>query len=291
MLREYISGKIRENEELVMDLEGDIKKLKDRKKELEKLIQVIKDENNDGTEIFSPRNHRDQNMEKLNQYQGDIKKIEQEMEEKIGRLSEAEKKRSEYKSMLAEVDKSHSEEKTEYSKIDRQIKSQTEQPGSQVEVGEEKVQPEETKTFEQIRQENDNLEREEEQSKEEQNKAATEEESEHESDQQEQMKQNDGGNSSAQDSAIRQEIDDSIFEQVRAGIERELGKVSLDGIEIKSAELIVLESERKKEKEFLEKVKKSVEFCFEYSGSKNKCKNELRKLKRMIEEYIFSLGI
>ena len=63
----------------------------------------------------------------------------------------------------------------------------------------------------------------------------------------------------------------------------------MNEIEVKSAELIVLESERRKEKDFLERVRESIELCYENSGRKNKCKNELRKVKRMIEEYISSI--
>ena len=127
MLREYISRKIRENEELAMDLESDIKKLQARKKELEKLIRIIEDENNDGSEIFSPRNHREQNFDRLKQYQEDVENVSRETSEKIDRLSEAKKKGSEYKSMLEEAEKNHLEEDKKYSGLDDQIKEQAEQ--------------------------------------------------------------------------------------------------------------------------------------------------------------------
>ena len=79
----------------------------------------------------------------------------------------------------------------------------------------------------------------------------------------------------------------SILEQIET--EKDDDKKNLNEIEIKSGELIVLESERKKEKEFLEKVRESIDLCYGFAGSKNKCKNELRKVKRMIDDYIFSI--
>ena len=88
MLREYISKKIKESEDNVTELEGDIKKNQDKKRELEKLIKILEEENNDGSEIFSPRNHREQNLDKLRHYQEELENVSRETLEKANRLSE-----------------------------------------------------------------------------------------------------------------------------------------------------------------------------------------------------------
>ena len=144
MLREYINRKIRENEDIVMDMENDIKKLRSRKKELEKLIEVLEDENNDGSEIFSPRNHREENINKLNHYREDVEKIEQETEEKLDRLSRAKKKQKEYKSMLEEAEKNHLEEAQKYADIDYRAENQTAESQQIIEKNEGKEQIEDT---------------------------------------------------------------------------------------------------------------------------------------------------
>ena len=406
MLREYISRKIRENEELIIDLESDIKNGKSRKKELEKLIEILEDENNDGSEIFSPRNHREQNLDKLKHYQEDLKKISEEIEDKLNKLSETKKKRSEYKSMLAETEKIHQEEEA-YKDIDYQVKNnlsaekkesedlsddrkteqrlendkstddtrQLEQAGTEqhteqltenredqledsktsgyTEQGE--IVQEEQQAETEINQRKDNegyagqSETEQmEQTAEDQNENHKERRKEGIADGQteNQTKQKEGGKSngeikqqsnknliqtkeqdleyeeqeivpSAMDTKIiiQKSIEDivkrieskegqnfrqpeqkhetkqknknnDIFEKIRT--ENRTGR-NLDGIEIKSGELIVLESERKKEKEFLEKIKKNLDLCFIYSGNRSKCRNELIKVKKMIESYISSI--
>lgn len=60
--------------------------------------------------------------------------------------------------------------------------------------------------------------------------------------------------------------------------------------EIKSEEVIILEREREKEVEFLAKVYKKLEISLALLNDRNKCKNELREAKRMIQNYVKSLG-
>lgn len=358
MLREYISRKIRENEELIIDLESDIKNGRNRKKELEKLIEILEDENNDGSEIFSPRNHREQNLDKLKHYREELKKISEEIEDRLNKLNETKKKRTEYKSMLAETERIHQEEE-KYENIENQIKSsqsekeqpKTEQqahsqaeerPGDDKEVGghigqqtqgQEEQQVEEwpgddkaasghteQQTQDQTEQEGDeqlnveieqqtdkNLIQPEEQAEEleyeeeetvpnamdtkiiiqksiEEIVKRIEAEKDKKPEQQEQKREE----KPPQKYETKQTNENNIFPGVQGGSGTD-NRGDLKNIEIKSAELIVLESERKKEKEFLEKVKKGLDLCFVYSGNRSKCRNELIKIKKMIENYIASI--
>ena len=365
MLREYISRKIRENEELVIDLESDIKNRRNRKKELEKLIKILEDENNDGSEIFSPRNHREQNLNKLKQYHIELEKILKEIEDKQDKLSETKKKRSEYKSMLAETEKIH-QEGEKYENVNYQIRDDQSEKGQSEEdkTADEKMgqqvrdqtrkQPEEKKEIrepgQQMNQtesqsENKNQENEVVQTEDKQAESRAEQKGGEQSDaeitqqpgkERIQTKETDeqaeeleyeepetvpnamdtkviiqksieeivkrieaekGQDSGSSEQKYKTEFPQK-YETKPANEENRFGKIqkenkagrnNLSEIEIKSAELIVLESERKKEKEFLEKVKKEIDLCFVYAGNRSKCRNELIKAKRLIESYISSI--
>lgn len=332
MLREYISRKIRENEELIIDLESDIKNGRNRKKELEKLIEILEDENNDGSEIFSPRNHREQNLDKLKHYREELKKISEEIEDRLNKLNETKKKRTEYKSMLAETERIHQEEE-KYENIESQIKSsqsEKEQPKTeQQEHSHQEERPGDDKadsghTEQQIQdraeQEGDgqlNVEIEQQtdknliQSGEQAEELEYEEEEtvpnamdtkiiiqksieeivkriEAEKDKKPEQQEQKREEKPPQKYETKQTNENNIFPGVQGGSGTD-NRGDLKNIEIKSAELIVLESERKKEKEFLEKVKKGLDLCFVYSGNRSKCRNELIKIKKMIENYIASI--
>ena len=382
MLREYISRKIQENEERGIELEGDIRRLQSRKKELEKHIEIIEDENNDGSEIFSPRNHREQNFDKLKHYREDIEKISQEIEEKLCKLSEARKKKSEYESMLEEAERNHLEEEKIYSDLDLQTKDQNQeakaensrdgeqqnqttkaensQNGEQrdQERGTEKgeietsseqqsverlsddqaetrisqrkdeqisgqaarldgqaTEPEREANEDQKKQQNSGLTKEkEDETAEDQGKS--EERYERREEQPEYEEQETGRTDMDTKEIIQKSIEEIVRrigkeesrnpDQIKGRREYTTGRSgrsgqtagnifgpgrdsNLDGIEIKSGELIVLESERRKEKEFLEKVKKGIDLSYVYSGNRNKCRGELIKIKRMIEDYISSI--
>lgn len=333
MLREYINGKIRGIEELTADLESDIKSSKDRKNELEKLIEILEDENNDGSEIFSPRNHREQNLDKLKQYQEELEKISKEIESKLDKLSETRKKRFEYKSMLAETEKIHQEET--YEDINNyQIKSSQ----SESTRADEKAEQQEREQTGQDENRIEQKENRQEENRESENRPEKEEGEQLNAEIEEQALKNeiqDKDSGEQADEVENEELtvpnamDTKIIiqksiEGIVKRIEEEKSKNSewqeqpeqkyeeklpqkyeierpdknntfrtardnLSEIEIKSAELIVLESERKKEREFLEKVKKSIDLCFIYAGNRAKCRNELIKVKRLIENYVSSI--
>ena len=361
MLREYINRKIRENEECTIELEGDIKKLQDQKKELEKHIKIIEDENNDGSEIFSPRNHREQNLDKLKHYREDMERVSQETEEKLCKLSEAKKKKSEYESMLKEAERNYQEEKERYSDISLQTEDQNQgvkTEKDQDEEREQKRQPEDEQTDADAGRQADEDSQAEDQSQSLQEEGNQADEGENQTDrrqieylegesesikeqespqdgklvsgeekdslteiqnkeEQEIQPAYEGQESHPTDMDTKRIIQKSIEEIVkrieveknphsgqtknsqekydtgqsrnRNFLERADKNNNLDEIEIKSGELIVLESERKKEKEFLEKVKKSIDLSYIYSGNRNKCRGELIKVKKMIEDYIASI--
>lgn len=311
MLREYISRKIRENEELIIDLESDIKNGKNRKKELEKLIEILEDENNDGSEIFSPRNHREQNLDKLKHYQEDLKKISEEIEDKLNKLSEIKKKKSEYKSMLAEAEKNQRKdseiEYTGQSETEQTEQAAENQNENHEEGGKERTaneqaedqteQKEGGQSNGEIKQQSDkNLI----QTKEKDSEYEEQETAPDAMDTKiiiqksiedivKRIESGEGQNlkkSEQKHETKQKNKNNDVFEKIQA--ENRMSR-NLDGIEIKSGELIVLESERKKEKEFLEKIKKNLDLCFIYSGNRSKCRNELIKVKKMIESYISSI--
>ena len=87
------------------------------------------------------------------------------------------------------------------------------------------------------------------------------------------------------------EINDDIWNKLELINDDRNERENIHEIEVKSGELIVLESERRKEKEFLGSVYKKIESCLaSLNGDKNMCRNELRKIKKMIQEYVESLN-
>lgn len=92
-------------------------------------------------------------------------------------------------------------------------------------------------------------------------------------------------------------IENTIMRQVESDSIVDLGEntESRDSFlnrneEIKSEEVIILERERKKETEFLSKIYKKIEISLALlNGDRNRCKNELKDIKRLIQSYVKSL--
>ena len=314
MLREYISKKIKESEDNVTELEGDIKKNQDKKRELEKLIKILEEENNDGSEIFSPRNHREQNLDKLRHYQEELENVSRETLEKANRLSEVKKKKSEYESMLEEAERNHLEEDVKYSDIDEQIKNEKQSRNREESLHDDRQENKENsaelaeKDSDQSNEVQEDIEAE--QNGDEAGSSRMDTKKILERSVAEIVKRIGGEDIQEYERSGQLKTEKSEFaenydaeqpnEDVSESIEAEEDEAGnnvqkirdeIEKIEVKSAEVIVLESERKKERDFLEKVKAGIELCYENFGRKNKCKNELRKVKRMIEDYISSIEI
>lgn len=351
MLREYIANKIREKEDIVIDLENDIKKLKREKKNISQLIKILEDENNDGSEIFSPRNHREQNINRLNHYHEEMDQVVSKIEDMFQRLENTKKKVSEYESMLKEAEMVSQESAQKYSnkEVNEIISGEDGQESPEKEIS-SAVSPDSTQKYSdgevnEIIPGEDGQEG----SKKEINSAVSSDNTQEcLKDEACNMAQNVNGidKEEAKESSegpsdqellrkgisLRKSIEEGLMKKglIKEYSENEtapdtelIGKISeeklyknvgisdkedeleladertdesgyaekVNNIEIKSGELIVLESERKKEKEFLSKVKKNIELCLSCTGSKNKCKNELKKIRKMIDDYVVSIEI
>lgn len=257
MLKEYLNRKIDENEEKIKGLKCDIIQIQHRIEENENIVAVLKKETSSNAEIFSPRSHRIQNKEKLEQILNEIEKSREDLDNKNKLLEDCLQKQKEYGEMLTEAQKS-----VENNEDNRHIMPQI----HSVELSEAEDRNVSRETFSINQSE---IERE---------RALV-------------------GTRIAEglrQFQSKQTINEKMVEkeEPEKTIQYQDGQLINDDLnmEIKSGELIILESERKKEKEFLKEVYLKIERSLALlNGNKNVCKKELQQVKKMIYEYVQSI--
>lgn len=363
---EYLSQKKEENREKIEELEYEIGQLKRKRNEYIKNADVLKKETCTNAELFSPRNYRLQNREKLEQVVSAIKEIETELEIYEQQLENLQGRQAECVKMLTEAEKSEFDTMEEASKSEemkktivagkeneqlesdamtdnqtRQLESDTMTDADETVcvktndtvgeiVDEEKIQPsiwiQELKSDDSTTVETDVFDKTEKQFLTSEDKTddisicKNQQEEKQGYDFDEVIQERALATSRIADGLkklqLRQDFTDTIeyqmvkkendtVESKQTELETAYNDVSpteaspvtaaaemspvtdQTEMEIKSEEVIILESERKKEREFLEQVYLKVERSLALlNGNRNVCKKELQQVKRMIYDYV-----
>lgn len=264
MLKEYLECKIQENEEKIRNLQYDIIQIQHKIAENENIAAVLKKETSSNAEIFSPRNHRMQNKEKLEQILINIEENRKKLDAQNKLLEDCLQKQKKYNEMMAETQKTVENEEIKRSEGDKELPQI-----NSIEINEDA--------------ENENVSREtffenHEEIEKERTLAGTRI--------MEGLRQLREIKDVDETAKERKKI---VEEEDEYELKEESDKSKLN-MEIKSGELIILESERKKERDFLEKVYIRVERSLAMlNGNKNMCKKELQQIKKMIYDYVQSI--
>lgn len=278
MIKEDIYREIQINEENYRRIENEILELQDELDKAEKLYKSMQEESHNNMDIFSPRSNKSENREKLNRALDDLETIKKELIDKNEIISACKEKRAALNEVLNKSEVETDDFQTE--SCEEKTKKETKEETKTVQYEPESDKKKEVSDKQPCISEQSILE-------EQKNMEDYSDTIRYENVQTERSL---AGNKILE--MLKNHIDYSNtgYTELEEDDKTENHQNKMN-MEIRSGEVIILESERKKEKDFLEQLYIKLERCLALlNGNRNLCKKEMQQAKKMIEDYVESIS-